>query len=149
MDRVYENLEKKRSNQIGEIKMALNLPHIQPFSFSRIKGKRVVAQYVITDKKHLDSINNKYFLNSDDIGNSIVPVTSEMLQNTNILEDYQQVMKLCKTYIADPEIFELCREIENRIVEIIESRFLLWDKDIWLSSVSPISLLNLNEEESI
>ena len=128
--------------------MALNLPHIQPFSFGRTRGKRVVAQYVITDKKHLDAINNKYFLNSDDVGSPLVPVTSEMLQNTNILEDYQQAMKLCKTYIADPEIFALCREIENRIVEIIESRFLLWDKDRWMFFSGPISQSNFNEEES-
>lgn len=125
--------------------MPLNLPEIKPCSFSRTKGQRVVAEYVITDKKHLEAINDKYFLNSDDIGNVIVPVTSDMLQNTNILNDYKQVMKLCKTYIADPEIFALCREIEKRIVEIIESRFLLWDRDNWIFSIKPLSI---NEEES-
>jgi hypothetical protein len=56
-------------------------------------------------------------------------------------------MRLCKTYIADPEIFALCREIEKRIVEIIESRFLLWGRDRWLWSEKPLPL-TIQEEES-
>jgi hypothetical protein len=115
---------------------------IEPHSFSRTKGKRVVAEYIIIDQNSLNKANAK--LPSTD---KITIVTEDMLKNTNILDDYQQVMRLCKTYIADPEIFALCREIEKRIVEIIESRFLLWGRDRWLFENRPLPL-TIEEEES-
>jgi len=114
---------------------------ISPYAFSRTKGQRVIAEYIVIDQNQLNRANAK--LPSTD---KITIVTEDMLKNTNILDDYQQVMRLCKTYIADPEIFALCREIEKRIAEIIEARFLLWDKDVHLFSEKPLPLTI--EEES-
>lgn len=115
---------------------------IQPYAFRRAKGERVVVEYVVFDKALLDKANSKHPLIA---GEEVIPVTSEMLQG-NMLEDYMQVMRLCKTYIADPEVFALCREIERRISEIIESRFLLWGRDRHLFSNKPLPLTT--EEES-
>jgi hypothetical protein len=119
--------------------MDLNLPPIQPYSFSRTKGERVVAEYVVFNQSKLDEANQKHFPNSE---GSIVRVTEQMLKDANVLEDYQEAMRLCKTYVADPVIFELCRQIENRIVEILESRFLLWGHDKWLFLDSPLSSID-------
>jgi len=108
---------------------------IQPYSFSRIKGKKVIAEYIIIDRSRLEEANNKY--GSSEI---LMPITYDMLQNTNILEDYRQVMRLCKTYIADTEVFALCREIEQKIGNIIRSRFLLWGSDRGIFFDKPLSI---------
>lgn len=110
--------------------------NLQPCSFSRAKGNRVVAEYVIFNSDKLAVANQKHFPDSD---GKIVQVTEEMLREANVLEDYQQVMRLCKTYIADPVVFDLCRQIEQRIVEILESRFMLWGYDRWQFMDSSLS----------
>lgn len=117
---------------------------IQPHAFRRAKGQRVVAEYIIIDVERLDEANYKHF---PDIGETnFVPITSEMLQASTVFEDYMEVMRLCKTYIADPVIFELCRQIERRIEEVMKSRFAQWGEDRWLFEDKPLPLTEQREE---
>lgn len=110
--------------------------NLQPHSFSRATGERVIVEYIVFDHSKLNEADQKYFPNSE---GAIVQVTEQMLKEANVLEDYQQVMRLCKTYVADPVVLSLCRQIEERIVDILESRFLLWGRDRWLFSNDPLS----------
>lgn len=108
---------------------------IQPHAFRRAKGQRVVVEYVVFDGAKLKEADNKYF--PDETG--IVSIPKDMLATTDVFRDYMEVMRLCKTYIADPIVFALCRQIENRIAEIIESRFMIWGYDRWLFENKPLT----------
>lgn len=118
---------------------------IQPHAFRRAKGQRVIAEYIVVDLARLEDANYKHF---PDIGETnFVPITSEMLETSTVFEDYMEVMRLCKTYIADPVVFELCRQIEERIEEVMKSRFALWGYDRWLFEDGPLELRNETETE--
>lgn len=108
---------------------------IQPHSFHRAKGQRVIVEYVVFDEVKLQEADDKYF--PDEKG--LVRISKDMLEHTDVFRDYMEVMRLCKTYIADPVIFELCRQIEKRIAEILESRFLIWGYDRWLFENKPLT----------
>lgn len=109
---------------------------IQPYAFRRAKGRRVIAEYIVVDVARLKEVNFKHF---PDIGEtSFVPITAKMLETSTVFEDYMEVMRLCKTYIADPVVFELCRQIERRIEEIMRQRFAQWGGDRWLFEDKPL-----------
>ncbi len=116
---------------------------IQPHAFRRAKGQRVIAEYIIIDISRLNEANYKHF---PDIGETnFVPITAKMLETSDVFEDYMEVMRLCKTYIADPVVFELCRQIERRIEEVMKSRFTQWGCDRWLFEDRPLPLQEDNE----
>lgn len=120
------------------------MTNIHPHTFSRTKGRRVIAEYIVIDVARLDKANYKHF---PDIGESnFVPITAKMLETSNVLGDYLEVMRLCKTYIADPIVFELCRQIEYRIAEVMRSRFAQWGYDRWLFENKPLPLTEQREE---
>ena len=96
-------------------------------AFHRTKGQKVVAEYVAIDKEKLDEANYDHFPNIGET--NFVAITEELLKDTNVLKDYLDVMRLCKTYIADPIVFDLCRQIEKRIAEVLIYRFFIWGKD--------------------
>lgn len=103
-------------------------------AFHRSKGKQVVAEYVVVDDEKLTEANEKHII----VGESklITQVNDEMLQ------DYQEVTRLCKTYVADPAIFQLCREIEQRIADILKSRLEFQGGDRWCFEDKPLNLRN-------
>ena len=122
----------------------LKLPDYHFNAFRRAKGQQVVAEYIVVDRSKLNQANYKYFPDISEV--HFVPVNSEMLES-GILKDYMEVMRLCKTYVADPIIFDLCRQIEERITEILEFRFWFWGRDRWLISERPLPLKNNSEED--
>ena len=100
--------------------------------FKRQKGQRVVAEYVVLDQGKLDKANIKHF-----------PDISEMSfvqADDTIAQDYMEIMRLCRTHIAHPEIFELCRRIEQLINEVLQDRFVHFGSDRWLFEDEPMSL---------
>jgi hypothetical protein len=124
----------------------LKLPKYHFNAFRREKGQQVVAEYVVVDRSKLNEANYKYF--PDISAQHFVPVSSEML-DSGILKDYVEVMRLYKTYVADPVVFDLCRQIEQRIVEILEFRFWFWGKDKWVISEQPLPLKNDEKEDLV
>lgn len=122
----------------------MNQQHYQPHTFRRTRGKRVIAEYLVIDVARLNEANYKHF---PDVGeDNFVPVTAKMLEASTVFEDYMEVMRLCKTYIADPVVFELCRQIERRIEEVLRSRFALWGEDRDLFENKPLPLRVTKEE---
>jgi hypothetical protein len=114
------------------------MTNIHPHAFRRAKGQKVIAEYIIIDVARLNEANYKHF---PDVGETnFVPITAKMLETSTVFEDYIEVMRLCKTYIADPIVFELCRQIERRIVEVMRSRFAQWGEDRWLFEDEPLPL---------
>ncbi len=112
------------------------MPHFH--AFHRAKDQKVVAEYVVIDKEKLDEANYDHF---PSIGETnFVAVTDELLKDTNVLKDYLEVMRLCKTYIADPVIFDLCRQIEKRIAEVLAYRFFTWGMDRCVFEDKPFPL---------
>ena len=107
--------------------------------FLRQKGKRVVAEYVIMDHNKLDEVNLKHF--PDVSEDAIVQADSEVAQ------DYLEIMRLCKTHIAHPEVFELCRKIEYLISQVLQDRFAHFGSDRWLFENKPLPLKNEKDKD--
>lgn len=107
-------------------------------AFRRAKGERVTAEYIIVDETKLIAADKRHF--SDTTSELITEVDEE------ILKDYQEVTRLCKTYIADPVVFELCRKIERRILEILTNRFCDRGRDMWQFEDKPLPLRNEKED---
>jgi len=103
-------------------------------AFRRAKGERIIAEYVVFDEQRLAKASEKHVLTSE--SSIVTSVNSEMLR------DFQEVTRLCKTYIADPVVFELCREIERRIAEILKSRLEIQGLDRWCFEDKPLTLRN-------
>lgn len=100
--------------------------------FRRQKGEKVVAEYVVIDPQQLDAANYKHFPD--------VPTTALVEANEDIARDFMQTVRLCKTHIADPQVFELCREIERLIAKVIQERFVYFGQDRWMFEEGPLPL---------
>ena len=107
-------------------------------AFRRSKGQRIVAEYIVVDQFKLDEANYKHFPD--------ISPFALVLANEDVFKDYQEVMRLCKTYVADPIIFQLCREIEKRIADILNRRLMWRGEDRWLFEDRPLPLRNSNEK---
>lgn len=108
-------------------------------AFRRAKGERVTAEYVVIDEDRLLRVEQKYVVKPEKI----------VIADQEMLEDYKEVTRLCKTYVSDPVVFELCRQIEDRIAEILEARFVLQGEDMWLFEDKSLPLRNekVDDEE--
>lgn len=126
--------------------MFLKPPEYYFNGFQRTKGQRVIAEYILIDRNRLNEANYKYF--PDISETQFVSISKEMLDTTGVYKDYLEVTRLCKTYIADPVIFDLCRQIEERIKDTLEFRFLFWGQDKWLFKNQPLQEKN-SEENSV
>lgn len=108
----------------------LIVPNPQFKSFKREKGKRVIVEYVVMNQNKLEEANLKWFPE--------VPSNELVEANEDILEDFTQAMTLCKTHIADPLVFDLCRKIEVLIKQIMLDRFTYQGKDCWVFEEKPL-----------
>lgn len=100
--------------------------------FKRQKGQQVVAEYIVIDQNKLDEANVKHFPDISEI--------SFVQANEVVAQDYMEIMRLCKTHIAHPEVFELCRKIEQLINQVLQDRFVHFGSDRWLFEDEPLPL---------
>ena len=108
-------------------------------AFRRDKGQRIVAEYIVVDQLKLAEADYKHFPDASPF--------ALVSANKEVFKDYQEVMRLCKTYVADPVVFKLCREIEKRITLILERRLTSEGEDRWLFEDKPLPLRTQKEEK--
>lgn len=109
--------------------------------FKRQRGKQVVAEYVIIDHSKLIDANLKHFPD--------VSEASFVQADAGMVDDYMEIMRMCKTHIAHPEIFELCRRIEHLIDEVLRDRFATNGSDNWLFEDKPLPLRNERGQDDV
>lgn len=108
--------------------------------FKRQRGKQVVAEYVVVDQSKLTEANFKHFPD--------VSEASFVQVDPNMMDDYMEIMRVCKTHIAHPEVFELCRRIEHLINEVLRDRFSK-GQDRWLFEEKPLPLRSEEGQEDV